>query len=248
MKHFCYIHRNIFPLTMAEHTTQSPEFSSHSDPPSDLKTRLKDSYDAIASQYNEWTIPHSTTRLHFLDQLLNRLPITTTSVLELGCGHGVPVTQKLLSHPNFTVTANDLSSAQIALARNTLLPNHRLTLLEGDMLALNFPLATFDAIVAMYSIIHLPRGEQVEMLRKIVAWLKPGGWLLANFGAEEVVGAEAREWLGEEKGWMFWSGWGEEGTLNKIKEAGLEVFVRETRDDEVDDARFLWVLAQKSDE
>jgi SAM-dependent methyltransferase len=217
---------------------------------------LKASYDAIAPRYNEWTIPHSTTRLRYLEQLLGRLPTTTSSspstpvsVLELGCGYGVPVTQKLLSYPNFSVTANDLSSAQLALARASLLPGPaygRLTLLEGDMLALDFTPATFDAVVGMYSIIHLPRAEQVEMLRKIVAWLKPGGWVLANFAAEELAGREMQNWLEEEKGWMFWSGWGSEGTVEKVREAGLEVVVQETVEDAVN-AKFLWILARKSD-
>ncbi|KAK8195989.1 hypothetical protein M8818_007140 [Zalaria obscura] len=240
---------------MAEPTAPPLDNAPLHDTPADVKSRLKASYNAIATKYNEWTIPHSTTRLHYLSQLLDRLPTspsTPVSVLELGCGYGVPVTQILLSYPNFSVTANDLSSAQLALARASLLPDPpgpahgRLTLLEGDMLALDFEPATFNAVVAMYSIIHLPRAEQVEMLRKIVAWLKPGGWVLANFGAEEVEGREMGNWLEEEKGWMFWSGWGAEGTVEKVREAGLEVVVQETRDDEVDDAKFLWIIAKKN--
>ena len=243
---------------MAEQTASSLDLKPLYDPPADLKARVKASYDAIAPRYNEWTTQHSTPRLHYLDQLLGRLPTTTTSspstpvsVLELGCGCGLPVTQKLLSHPNFSVTANDLSSAQLALARTSLLPDppgpahDRLTLLEGDMLALDFPPATFDAVVAMYSIIHLPRAEQVEMLHKIVGWLKPGGWVLANFAGEEIAGREMQNWLEEDKGWMFWSGWGSEGTAEKVREVGLEVVVQETVEDMVD-VKFLWVLARKS--
>lgn len=133
--------------------------------PPDLKARLKASYDAIAPKYNEWTASHSTTRLHYLGLLLGRLPASTASrpvaVLEIGCGHGVPVTQVLLSQPSFTVTANDLSSAQIALARASLqaeAANGRLTLIEGDMLALDFAPGSFDAVVGMYS--HSPAARR----------------------------------------------------------------------------------------
>ncbi|KAI9825933.1 MAG: hypothetical protein M1819_000452 [Sarea resinae] len=240
---------------MAEQTAPPLDPKPLYDPPADLKSRMKASYDAIAPRYNEWTIPHSTTRLRYLDQLLSRLPTTSStpvSVLEIGCGYGIPVTQKLLSYPNFSITANDLSGAQLALARARLLPDPpgpahgRLTLLEGDMLALDFAPATFDAVVGMYSIIHLPRAEQVEMLREIVAWLKPGGWVLVNFAAEELAGREVQTWLQEEKGWMFWSGWGSEATLEKVREAGLEVVVQETVEDAVN-AQFLWILARKSD-
>jgi len=244
---------------MAENTSPPLDFGAPSDVLVDLKSRMKASYDAIAPKYNEWTVPHSTTRLRYLDQLLNKLPTTTSSspstpvsVLELGCGYGVPVTQKLLAYPNFSVTANDLSSVQLALARANLLPDPpgpahgRLSLIEGDMLALDFAPATFDAVIGMYSIIHLPRAEQAEMLHKIVAWLKPGGWMLANFAAAEVAGREVQNWLEEEKGWMFWSGWGSEVTLNKAKEAGLEVVVQEIVEDAVN-SKFLWILARKSD-
>ncbi|KAM0322532.1 hypothetical protein ACHAQA_009379 [Verticillium albo-atrum] len=240
---------------MASENAPKLDQKSQNGAPADLKSRLKASYDAIAPKYNEWTIPHSTTRFRYLDQLLSRLPTTTStpvSVLEIGCGQGLPVTEKLLSYPNFSVTANDLSSAQIALARTNLLSDPagpadgRLTLLEGDMLALDFAPATLDAVIGMYSIIHLPRDEQVEMLRKIVVWLKPGGWLLVNFGAQESAGGETQNWLEEEKGWMYWSGWGSEGSLEKVREAGLEVVVKELEED-AGDADFLWIMAKKSD-
>jgi len=242
---------------MAEKTAPPSDVKPLYDVPTDLKSRMKASYDAIAPTYSEWTIPHSTTRLHYLDQLLDHLPTTTAansipvSVLELGCGNGVPVTQKLLSYPNFSVTANDLSGAQLALARAHLLPDPpgpahgRLTLLEGDMLALDFQPATFDAVAGIYSIIHLPQDEQVKLLRKIVTWLKPGGWILANFVVEEMAGREVQNWLEEEKGWMFWSSLGSKGTIEKLGEVGLEVVVQETVEDAVD-VKFLWILARKA--
>ena len=69
--------------------------------------------------------------------------------------------------------------------------------------------------------------------------------MLANFAAEELEGREMQKWLGEEKGWMFWSGWGTKGTAEKVKGAGLEVVVQETVEDAVD-VKFLWILARKS--
>jgi len=83
------------------------------------------------------------------------------------------------------------------------------------------------------------------MLRNLVAWLKPGGFLLANFAAQELAGRETDNWLDEEKGWMFWSSGGSRGTLDMVKEVGLEVIVQETMEDAVD-VKFLWILARKS--
>ena len=227
--------------------------------PDDLKSRLKASYDAIAPKYNEWTIPHSEQRLKYLGKLLEMLPLGESHplgalhVLELGCGCGLPVTQKLLSYPSISVTANDISSTQIELAKGNLLKGNseqvaaaeaRLALKEGDMNSLSFPDASLDAVLGFYSIIHLPRGEQTELLRKIAGWLKPGGYLLANFAEQELEGLVMGQWLGEKNGWMFWSGWGEKGTLKAVKEVGLETVVAEVEHDAVD-ASFLWVIARK---
>ncbi|TID17737.1 Elongation factor 1-gamma 1 [Venturia nashicola] len=216
-------------------------------PPADIKTRLKASYDAMAPEYNEWTTGHFAIRLEYLDKLISKLleKKGRKSVLELGCGCGIPVSEKLLSYPDVCVTANDLSATQIALARQNLKEaGDRVQFLEGDMTALDFATGSFDAAVAFYSIIHLPRDEQVTLLGDIFKWLKPGGYLLANFSAQESQGVEMEKWLAEE-GWMFWAGWGREGTVGKIRDAGLEILIEEVKEDVVDATDFLWVIARK---
>jgi ubiquinone/menaquinone biosynthesis C-methylase UbiE len=147
--------------------------------------------------------------------------------------------------PTFTVIGNDISTAQLNLARSNLAGyEDRVTFVETDMLSLDFPDAAFDIVTGFYSIIHLPREEQIQLMCKIVKWLKPGGYFLANFGAEEMVTHEMDNWLGHEKGWMFWSGWGKEGSLKMVEDVGMEVVLNEVHE-EVGDATFLWVLAQK---
>ena len=168
--------------------------------------------------------------------------------LELGCGSGIPATKVMLSNqkPLINVTGNDLSNTQINLARSNLAGyEERLTHLEGDMLSLSFSDSTFDAVTGFYSIIHLPREQQTQLMHKITRWLRPGGVLLANFAAEELPASEVEHWLDHEKGWMFWSGWGKDASLKMVVEAGMEVLVQETNQD-VGDAKFLWVLARKA--
>ncbi len=215
-----------------------------SSPPENLKARLKESYDAIAPIYNAWSERHSPLRMIYLDRLLKLLPTTSArvEVLELGCGAGTPVTEHLVQRPNFAVTANDLSTTQVSLGRARL-GDHRVTWREGDMMALSFAEATFDAVLGFYSLIHLPRDEQEELLGRIATWLRPGGYLLANFSEGAMAGVVMDKWL-HDKGWMYWSGWGAEGTLDRVRQAGLEVVVGEVEQDEVN-ARFLWVMARK---
>ncbi|KAI1754069.1 S-adenosyl-L-methionine-dependent methyltransferase [Xylaria castorea] len=222
--------------------------------PDNMKERLKASYDAMAPAYNEWTVPHSKQRLEYLDKALEGLNQSSRpekrAFLELGCGCGLPITKKLLSYPGARVVANDLSETQIALAKENLNQGpedeaaERLELIQGDMNSLEFPDGSLDLVVAFYSIIHLPRSEQTALLGRIAKWLKPGGYFVANFSKEEKESAVLDKWL-DDKGWMFWSAWGEKKTLGQMKDAGFDVVIAETADDVVDDASFLWVVAKR---
>ena len=233
--------------------------------PENLKARIKESYDAIAPEYNAWTIAHSPARLEYFDRLIALLrPATSTTdggtlaplrVLELGCGAGLPVTGRLLQVlAPVHVTGNDISTAQLDMARQSLGVHGekiadgvttKVDWVESDMMTLSFPDATFDAVLGLYSVIHLPREEQAEIIKRISQWLKPGtGYFLANFAEEPVPGVVMKNWL-HEKGWMFWSGWGVDGTEAKLADAGLEKVISKVEPDSVDKANFHWVIARK---
>jgi ubiquinone/menaquinone biosynthesis C-methylase UbiE len=212
---------------------------------------MKASYDAIAEKYNkEFYKVDDPLRKHYLSRLVAQLQSNgndTAKVLELGCGAGVPATKFLLDSekPLFNITGNDISTAQLDLARSNLAQyTDRLTLVEGDMLALSFPTATFNAITGFYSIIHLPREEQTQLMGKIAEWLKPGGYFLANFSVRDLPTLTEEKWLGHEEGWMYWSSWGEKKNVEMVENVGLEVLVKEVRQ-AVDDTTFVWVLAKK---
>jgi SAM-dependent methyltransferase len=212
---------------------------------------MKASYDAIAEKYNkEFYKVDDPLRKDYLGRLVAQLQSNgndTAKVLELGCGAGVPATKFLLDieKPLFNITGNDISTAQLDLARSNLAQyTDRLTLVENDMLALSFPAATFDAITGFYSIIHLPREEQTQLMGKIAEWLKPGGYFLANFSVRDLGTLTEERWLGHEEGWMYWSSWGEKKNVEMVENVGLEVLVKEVKQ-AVDDTTFVWVLAKK---
>ena len=52
---------------------------------------------------------------------------------------------------------------------------------------------SFDAVVALYSIIHVPRRHYPLVFERIHRWLRPDGWLLASFGTGDSAG-----WLEED--------------------------------------------------
>ena len=94
----------------------------------------------------------------------------------------------------------DFSQVQIRRARR-LVP--AATFLHRDIIRLILPAATFEAVVCLYTLIHLPLAEQPPLLGRIAGWLRPGGWLLATTGHQA--------WTGAEEGWlggtvpMWWS-------------------------------------------
>jgi 2-polyprenyl-3-methyl-5-hydroxy-6-metoxy-1,4-benzoquinol methylase len=120
-------------------------------------------------------------------------------VLDLGCGCGVPLVRDL-SAAGHRVTGADISDVQIERARR-LVPGA--TFLREDATRAAFPPRSFDAVVCLYTIIHIPLDEQASLLGRVATWLRDGGWLLLTTGH--------KAWTGPETGWlggtatMWWS-------------------------------------------
>ena len=114
-------------------------------------------YDHIADVYLEWTTG-SPLRERWLNELSNILPLRG-DVLDLGCGAGIPVARRL-TEMGFSVLGIDGSSRQIALAcKNEPHAEFRL----ADMVSVSFPIASFAAITAFYSITHVRRAEHAAI-------------------------------------------------------------------------------------
>lgn len=192
--------------------------------------------------------------MKYLDKLINSCPelestgnATKKQVLELGCGSGSPFMSTLLARaPSVHVHANDLSDVQLDLTRHNLAAyQDRVEFHPGDMMKLDFALGSLTAVVALYSIIHLPQEEQREMIQRIGKWLVPGGVFLSTFGTDEASVIIDEKWI-DEKGWMFWSALGKEGVLKVLtQDAGLEV-QQAVLEEDVDE-RFMWIISKKGD-
>jgi ubiquinone/menaquinone biosynthesis C-methylase UbiE len=179
----------------------------------DLVSRAYRADDAADGDYGRW-----------LDLLETRVS-TGSSVLDLGCGCGIPVARRLAQR--YAVTGVDFSPVQIERARKLV---SGATFICADMTSLEFSDESFGAIICLFALIHLPVAEQPALLRDISRWLRPGGIFLATVGHQAWTGLE-KDWLGIKGGDMWWSH-ADSGTYRRwIAEAGLavelETFVRE---------------------
>ncbi len=198
-------------------------------------------YDRVAEQYLATKNPEDPVTLDALEELARDLP-PGAAVLDLGCGAGVPVT-RWLAEWGFAVTGVDLSEGQLELARG-LVPGA--TFIKADMSELDFEPETFGAVVAFYSIIHVPRVDHPALLADIHRWLEPGGSFLAILSVTDFEGEES-DW----EGWgaaMRWSHYDRETNVQMLRRSGFEVVYAEPRTGKGPggaDETWLWVLARK---
>jgi len=150
---------------------------------------VREGYDAISRDYRG---DHDTPEDYREGVALvrERLPADGGDVLDLGCGCGVPVSRDLAA-AGHRVVGVDVSSAQVERARR-LVPTARFE--RGDVTEVGFARGSFDAVVCLYTLIHLPDAEQKAVVRAIGSWLRPGGLLVATVGARAWTGVD-RDWL-----------------------------------------------------
>lgn len=214
---------------------------------SDAEGIVEYAYDHISEWYLQWVESQKSPREKYTKKLLEKLQ-PSPSILELGCGPGIPIL-KLLLDQGAQVVANDISTKQIEMAKARC-PEAKLV--AGDMTALTFEPESFHGAISFYTLFHLPRSKLKAMLTKIHGWLKPGGvfvFNLATIDEEEIHG----ELLGHG---MFWSSYGVDGNQALLREIGfdlLQVEVLQAGDGKLEEddpdfnAEFMWVEARKKD-
>jgi ubiquinone/menaquinone biosynthesis C-methylase UbiE len=155
---------------------------------------VRQSYDRIAEAYAERygdELRHKSLDLALLRALLDERPAECGAVADVGCGPG-HITRHLQEH-GADIVGIDVSAAMLDVARRR---NPGITFRQGSLLKLGVPDSSFSAIVAFYSIIHVPRERLRDVLRECARALCSGGPLLISFhvGSEDV---HAEEMLGQ---------------------------------------------------
>ena len=165
------------------------------------------SYDHIAEEYTRriaGELEHKPLDRMLLDEFAGRLK-GAGRVCDLGCGPGHVA--RYLSDRGVDVFGIDLSPGMIEQARKL---NPVMEFQRGNMLALEVEDGAWAAIVAFYSIVHIPKTDILQALREMFRALKPGGLLFLAFH----IGLEV---LREE------NLWGQEVSLDLVLYARKEV-------------------------
>lgn len=207
-------------------------------PADDPSSAVVAGYDQLASYWDDWADDvHPDLRAEYLERLEDRLS-PESDVLELGCGTGQPVAARLvLAHRYVGV---DSSPRMVELAQRNV-PEGQFQV--ADMTALDLSENSFDAVVAFYSIFHVPRDDHPGLFSRIRSCLRPGGLFFGCLSSGDLPGEWEGDWLGG--GPMFWSGFDADTNQSLLEEAGFRLDSAEVRTQMEGDTvtRFLWVEA-----
>ena len=163
------------------------------DPNVDYKALVRQAYDTCAAAYDASRKAEPGIEMR---ALLDRL-YDGDAVLDIGCGAGVPIAKSLAAR--YRVTGVDISPEMIQRAQQNVPTGDFMCV---DIMLATFPPSSFDAVVAFYSIFHLPRREHPDLFRRIHRWLKPGGFLLCTLSHFSEEGYTEDGFFGAT---MYWS-------------------------------------------
>lgn len=137
-------------------------------------------FDNIGARYDE-AFPHKDGQVAAGKWLIGQLA-KGARVLDAGCGTGVP-TARQLQEAGLSVTGVDISEVMLALARENL-PGTDLRQL--DLTEIGPDLGSFDAAVAFFSLLMLPRADIPTALTCLRGVLVTGGLLAVGMVEADV--------------------------------------------------------------
>jgi len=175
----------------------------------EISKLVEQGYNKIAEEY--YTHRDLNKFNNELEEFASLLP-ENAHILDVGCGAGIP-TAKFLTKKGIKVTGIDLSDKMLSLARVNVT---NAEFIKMDMNELEFKENSFDGIISVYTLFHVPKKNHIQIFKKFFEILKPGGILLINTGISESEGKSF--FFGVP---MFWSNFSPKITLGLVKKAGF---------------------------
>jgi SAM-dependent methyltransferase len=206
----------------------------------DAREIVRTGYERLGPRYWEWSRDNDPKfRERYLERLLGELA-PGSLVVELGSGTGLPAA-RMLTEAGHRLVCVDFAHAQLAeVAKNA--PDAKRVV--ADMSGVQFAVGSVDAVVAFYSIIHVPRDDHRRLFSSIYEWLRPGGVFVTSLGTRDDAG-DTDDWIDGVT--MYWNSYDAETNLAMLGHAGFEIAGYEVLKNFEDgrEVRFLWVCARK---
>ena len=202
---------------------------------------LEAAYDALAADYEAGRDQFDMTQVFepFYRRLVANRP-DGGHLLDLGCGAGEPMA-RLFIERGWRVTGVDLSQGMLSLAEQQV---PEMTRVLSDMRACNFPAESFDAVILVYSLFHVPHEDHPALFAKLFRWLNPGGRLLFTYATKDYTGQDEfegyKEFLGRP---LFYSHTTPLKLRRQLEVAGFACDSASYRD--IGGETFLWIMVQR---
>ena len=185
--------------------------------------RVQAAYDAAAEDYQR-AFGHDLARLPLDRRMLDRARHAAPDgpILDLGCGTGSA--GSYLAARGARVVGLDLSGGMLRACRST----GEFPVCRGDMRRLPFADGAFAAVVAYYSLHHIPRAELGTVLAETARVLRPVGVLLlgTHLGEGEVYNDA---FLGHDIATTGGTLYGAPELTDRVSSAGFVVVAQDTR-------------------
>ena len=203
-----------------------------------MKTLVKKGYDKI--EYEKAFRITSTPNpfeIEFLNSVCERIP-SKAKILDLGCGIGIPFDLYLVGK-RYALTGVDFCHRHVELARKNV---PQAEFIEGDFSELSFPQETFDAVISLYAIFHVPRAEHQSLFTRVYQFLKHGGVILLTLGTSDSEYQEETDWFGAP---MVWSSFAPREYEKMLTWIGFHILKTNFEGKPGDEEYHFWLLAEK---
>ena len=203
-----------------------------------MKQKLSEIYDEFAKTYDENRGQFDLTEI--FNSFYARLALDQGKLLDLGCGSGEAFS-RLFVEKGWHVTGVDFSKQMLELAHRYV---PEMETIHADVRQVKFSSAQFDAIVAVYSLFHVPRQDHHELFSNMHHWLRPGGMLLFTYATKQYTGCEEYDgyvnFLGKD---LYYSHSTPEQLTKDLRAIGFKILEKEFI--EIAGETFLWITVQK---
>lgn len=177
---------------------------------------------------------------NILEKLSNKVNKSSSKVLDLGCGSGLPVT-KFFQDKVLELNGVDISKTMIEKAKINV-PNANLRVC--DILDYQYPESYYDLVISFYCIFAVSIKNQFIVLKNIFTTLKPGGSacfsLLPPFD-DKKNDFEGQVTFHDSKFWVAYTQ--PEIYQKRIKEIGFEIEMFDIIQQGPE--KLLWVVVKK---